>query len=61
MPLSLYVVIGRCRPAGFRQRRRPADAALACPPSLRGLVAPLAVRVAVLTPDLRLPRMVGSI
>lgn len=63
MPLSLYVVV-EAMPAGqdFGSGAVLAVAALACPPSLAaGLVAPLAVRVAVLTPDLRLPRMVGSI
>lgn len=63
MPLSLYVVID-AMPAeqGFGSGAVLAIAALACPPSLAaGFVAPLAVRVAVLTPDLRLPRMVGSI
>jgi spermidine synthase len=63
MPLSLHVVID-AMPAGqdFDSGAVLAIAALACPPSLAaGLVAPLAVRVAVLTPDLRLPRMVGSI
>jgi len=63
MPLSLHIVIDAL-PAeqGFGSGAVLAIAALACPPSVAaGFVAPLAVRVAVLTSDPRLPRMVGSI
>jgi spermidine synthase len=60
---ALQIVI-EAMPAGqgFGTGAVLAIAALACPPSLAaGFVAPMAIRVAVLMPDTRLPRMVGAI